>query len=159
MKSPVAMFLGLVLILTGCATTRVPEPADVETKLSAVAPLNVRAAPAVWAYADDFKAAGLPFRYETGRSFVKVFAGTAADVPVIEIVSTALTSEMKNLGFAIDYVYDVTIRLTDKGQSREISAHANYRSTGFDGPAPAAKIVTEDAIAQLASQVRAITGK
>jgi len=155
--SQVFVFLGFALALSGCATVALnPHATKVETKLSAVPALPVRASPSVLSHTDSFRGAGLPFANETGKSFVRVFSGTAPEMPVIEIVSASLTSTVVNAGFASDFVYEVTIRITSQNTVRDVSARATHRATGFDGPGKSAKIVTEDAIAQLAEKVREI---
>ena len=143
-----------ICALTGCGTAHLnPDSVSTVTKLSDMQPLPVRCAVSVWDYGDDFRASGLPFRNETGRSFSRIFADMRADAPEIEIVSSKLTSALTNAGFAADWTYDVTVRLTIQRDVRTFSAHSKYRSTGFTGPVASAKIVTEDAISQLADQV------
>ena len=154
---PLVLLAGLaVLSLGGCYTAPLNPASVAATGLADVPAMPVRAAPAVWNHTDDFKVTGMKFRNETGKSFASVFTGTKPEFPVIEIVSSTLTAEIKSAGFAADYVYAVTIRLTRGGRADELSATATYRAIGFTGPAKAAKLVTEDAIAQLAKQVRAI---
>jgi hypothetical protein len=152
-----AAFVVCLLALAGCRTTPLnPALVAPRTALSDVAPLPVRAAPAVWTHTDDFRGAGLPFRNETGRSFVRVFAGTLANQPVIEIEHSTLRAQLTRLGFAAEYVYSVTVRFHHGSKTVRLSATATHTATGFEGPAVAAKIVTEAAIADLAKKVSAL---
>lgn len=146
-------------LIAGCATVPLnPETVTVETKLTGMRPLAVRAAPSVWKHVDEVSASGFPFRNETGRSFAKVFAGTLPEMPVIEIVSSTLRRTGTNAGFAAVWEYDVTIRLIMGPNTHDLSAKAKYRATGFTGPNVSAKIVTEDAISQLVAAVQALIG-
>lgn len=154
MRSLIAA-LGIAILCAGCGTAPLnPVAFKATTKLTGITPIPVRAAPEVLAHTDDFAAGGMKFRNETGKSFIIVFAGTKPEMPLIEIASATLTAGFANLGFACDYTYSVTVRLKRGETSRELTAKSSYRSTGFEGPGSAAKIVTENAIADLAEQVR-----
>jgi hypothetical protein len=143
-------------LLSGCTTPVNPRVSDARTDLTGMAPLPVRAAPEMWNHADEFRSIGLPFRSETGHSFAKVFAGTGADMPTVEILASKLTSHIAKLGFAAELDYDVTIRLHQGEKATDLTAHAKHVPPMFQSLPTQVKIVTENAIADLARQVSAI---